>query len=158
MYYMPLHLYVRKGDARFDNNYERANQSDVKFAVIDGDISSVARAADFPGASEISVPQLSSGADLFMLVAAKKADAVELDPDTFAGYVSHNPDILRQAAGRPIRVMAVGLPIPANEPAFKSMLNTTLAYLQDSGFLEKTLKKYEPNISPLRISKHYMEP
>ena len=158
IFYSTAHLFVRKDDTRFDNNFERANRPDIKLAALDGEFSSIGAAETFPKATLVTLPALSANVDLYMTVAGNKADAVMQDPYTFANYNATNPGIIRPAAGPPLRVVATGMLIPANEPAFKAMLNTTLAYLHDSGFIDKTLKKYEGAIKSLRVAKPYALP
>jgi ABC-type amino acid transport substrate-binding protein len=155
--YLPLNLYVRADDQRFDNDRNAANKPETKFAVIDGDISAVASNEDFPLATKVSLPQMSNGSDLFMMLTSKKVDAVEIDPDTYAAFAAANPNMVKQAMDKPIRVEAMGFPIPANEPAFKSMLNVTLDYLHDNGFIEKAIRRYEGRMNPVLIAKHYRE-
>ncbi|NTU76598.1 MAG: transporter substrate-binding domain-containing protein, partial [Alphaproteobacteria bacterium] len=155
--YSPIYMYVRQDDTRFDQDFERANQPDVTFAIMDGEFSSVAANENFPKAKQTSVLQLLNSADLYMAVAGKKADAVVQDPFTFEAYNKNNPGVLRAAGNKPLRVLSAGIPLPANEPAFKAMLDTTLDYLLDSGFVEKLCKKYEGNTRYFRPAKHYQE-
>jgi polar amino acid transport system substrate-binding protein len=155
--YLPIHLYVRKGDARFDATYERANKPDITFATLDGSYASTAAHEGFPAAAKTTLPQLSHAADLFMAVATKKADLVVEDPFSFHNYAASNPDQLRPVTGKPLHVLAIGFPLPANEPALKAMLNTTLAYLHDSRFIDKTLKKYDDPVKFIRVAKPYAE-
>jgi ABC-type amino acid transport substrate-binding protein len=157
LFFIPAYLYVRKDDARFDNNYDRANQPDIKFAAIDGDFEDIITNERFPAAGKYGLPQVAVGADLFLAVADKKADAVALDPNSFADYNTTNPDKLRPAAGKPLSVFEVGMPIPPNEPAFKAMLNTTIAYLHNNGFIGKTLDNYEGSIKSVRVAKTYAD-
>ncbi|MDD5586301.1 MAG: transporter substrate-binding domain-containing protein [Alphaproteobacteria bacterium] len=153
--YMPVHLFVRKDDKRFDNNYERANSPDVAFSIMDGEFSAIGAEENFPKAAKVAIPQLSTITDLYIAVAAKKADVVVEEPFSFADYDAANPGLLRVAEGGPLRIMAIGFPIPADEPALKATLDTTLAYLHDSGFIDKTLKKHEGAAKSLRVAKPY---
>ncbi|MDR3425367.1 MAG: transporter substrate-binding domain-containing protein [Alphaproteobacteria bacterium] len=155
--YLPVYLFVRKDDSRFDNNYARANNPDVTMATMDGEFSAIGASENFPAAHTAAVPQLSSVTDLYVMVATKKADAVVEDQGSFAEYDASNPGVLRRAEGAPVRVLDIGMMIPANEPAFKAMLNTTLGYLRDSGFVDKTLDKYETKIKSLRVAKPYAQ-
>jgi ABC-type amino acid transport substrate-binding protein len=156
--FSPIYMYVRKDDTRFDNNFEAANDPHVSFAILDGEFSSIGANENFPAATKVSIPQLLNSADLYMAVATKKADAVIQDPYTFADYDAANPGVLRAAGNRPMRLIAVGMPIPANEPALKATLDTTIAYLQDSDFIDKLLKKYEGKVRIYRSAKAYAEP
>jgi len=157
IFYAPFNLYVRKDDMRFDNNFDLANQPDIKFSGLDGGYSSTAADELFSKATKLYLPQLSGSADLYMMVASKKVDAVISDPYTFSRFDAANPGALRAAAGKPLLVLSLGLSIPSNEPAFKSMLNTTIDYLHNSGFVDKVLKKYEGAEASLRVAKPYEE-
>jgi len=145
----------RKDDSRFDDNLMSANNPDVKFAVLDGELSSISAEENFPASSRTSIPQLLNSSDLYMTVASKKADAVIQDPYSFADFDTSNPDLLRPAGNKPLRLLAVGFPIPENEPALKSVLDITMSYILDNGFVDNTLKKYEEKARIYRVAKPY---
>lgn len=155
--YMPIHLFARKDDLRFENNYERANKPDVTFSIMDGEFSAIGANEHFPDAARVAIPQLASITDLYIAVASKKADLVVEEPMSFEDYNETNPGALHKVAGGPLSVLAIGFPIPPNEPALKDALNTTLAYLRDSGFVDKALKKHEGSEKALRVAKPYVE-
>jgi polar amino acid transport system substrate-binding protein len=155
--YLPINMYVRKDDTRFDQDFDLANKPEIKFASLDGEFSSIGAAENFPASTKVSVPQLSTPADLFMSVETKKADAVLQDPFVFEEYNKKNPGVLRPAGNKVLRALACGMPIPANEAALKDTLDTTIAYLQDSGFIEKLMKKYEGDAKYVRPAKNYAE-
>ncbi|MFA5040205.1 MAG: ABC transporter substrate-binding protein [Bdellovibrionales bacterium] len=155
--YTPVYLYVRKDDTRFDNNFERANQPDITLAIMDGELSGIAANENFPSAKQTTILQLLNSADLFMAVANKKADAVVQDPFSFETYDKNNPGILRPTGNTPLRMLAAGMPLPANEPALKAMIDTTINYLIDSGYVDKLFRKYEGNFKYFRAAKHYQE-
>jgi ABC-type amino acid transport substrate-binding protein len=155
--YLPAYLYVRKDDTRFDNDLNVANSPDIKLAALDGEFSSIGAAEGFPQSSRFSMPQLTTAADQFMAVAAQKADGVIQDPFVFELYDKANPNQLKPAGNKMVRVVACGFPIPANEPQFKQVLDDTLAYLQDNGFIEKLMKKYEGDVKFVRRAKNYAE-
>ena len=157
IFYLPIYLYVRNDDTRFDNGFEPANDPGVTFAVMDGEFSSIGAYELFPASTKVSIPQLLNGADLFMAVATKKADALIQDPYAFVDYNAANPGILRPAGNKPLRLLAVSMPIPGNEPALKATLDTTIAYLHDSGFIDKMLKKYDSKARIFRLAKPYTE-
>ena len=155
--YSPVFVYVRKDDARFDNNVERVNRPDVGVVATEGQFIGLVAIEEFPKAKIIYLPQLSTLTDQYMTVTAGKADATLSSPHSFAKYSATNPGVLRPMADKPVRLLAMSLPIPANEPAFKAILNTTLAYLHDSGFIDKTLKKYDDPVKFIRVAKPYAE-
>jgi polar amino acid transport system substrate-binding protein len=155
--YLPLYLYVRADDKRFDQDFAAANKPEIKLAALDGEFSAIGAAENFPQAARFSVPQLSTSADLFMAVTSKKADAVLQDPETFNGFAKNNPGQLKPAGNKPLRMLPCGFPMPLNEPAFKNAMDATLAYLQDSGFIDATLKKYEGEVRYTRPASGFAE-
>lgn len=157
MFYHSIELYVRKDDTRFDNAFDHVNRPDIKVAAMDGQYSGIAANENFPDATHVSLPQMLNSMDLLMMVTTKKADVVAMDPHSFAVFEKTNPSLLRPAKGGPLRMVATGFPLPPDEPAFKDMINTTLAYLHDSGFIDKTLKKYDNPVPFIRVAKPYEE-
>lgn len=139
----PAYFYARKDDTRFDNNVAAANAKDVKIVSQDGGFSQIIAQEDFPQASTDDLPQVSSSADMFNEVVARKGDLTVAEPFTFAGYNKANPDKLRQVAGPPLRITPVAFTLPAGALDFKAALDTTLDFLQGSGFLDKVYRKYE---------------
>lgn len=157
LFFSPATMYVRQDDNRFDNHYERANDPAIKFIHVEGMYTALVADEEFPAATKDTLPQLTNGVEQFVAVAAKKADAVVADPLAFANYSANNPNVIRAVLGKPLRVTAMALPLPVNEPSFKAAINNTLAYLQTSGFVDKTLKKYEASVKFIRVAKPYQE-
>ncbi|MDD5586299.1 MAG: ABC transporter substrate-binding protein [Alphaproteobacteria bacterium] len=155
VFYMPAYLYVRKDDTRFDKDIMAANKPEIRFAGIDGEISGIWAQERFPLARKVALPELVSVNDLFLAVLSKKADAFIDDYGTFIEWNRNNPGKMRIAGGTMLSVTALGMPIPANEPAFKATLDTTIAYLIDSGFVDKVLDKYEGTRKMPRVARPY---
>jgi cyclohexadienyl dehydratase len=156
LFYFPAYLYARKNDRRFDNNYARADDPKVKFAILDGNFSSTATYQNFPKAAKLATPEMASVPELFVEVAAGKADVVVSDPASFASYDKNNPGKLRTVVGNPLQVMAGVFLLPAKEEALKNAIDSTLAYLQGTGYLDKLLRKYEtPEVKFLDLATPY---
>ena len=156
--YLPLFVFVRTGDTRFDNNYAALNKPDVKLAVTDGDISDVISRAQFPDAEKVAVTQMASGAQLIEEVAVKKADAVITEPFSLESYMANNPNKIKAAAGEPLRTLSMAFPLPPNEPAFKNMIDGALAELFDTGIMDSIFTHYETGSAKvLRIAKPYQQ-
>jgi len=156
--YIPMYVFVRSGDTRFDNDYTKLNKPDVKLATADGDYSDVIAQAQFPDAQKVAVTQMASGAQLIEEVASKKADAVVTEPFSLQSYMANNPGKIQAAAGAPIRTLSIAFPVPPNEPAFKSMIDGALAELFDTGKLDNIFTHYETGSAKvLRIAKPYQQ-
>lgn len=156
LFYFPAYLYARNDEHRFDEHYERADDPYIKLAVLDGNFSNTAAYQHFPKAQKVTAPEMTTVPDLFVSLATRKADLVVSDPGSFANYKKANPGILRQVAGKPLQVMAAVFLLPAREQDLKNAVDATLAYLQDIGFVDGLLKKYEsPDIQFLYLEKPY---
>jgi ABC-type amino acid transport substrate-binding protein len=158
LFYSPSYLYVREGDTRFDNHYERVNRPDIKLSELDGEFSSVAHKEFFPQAAGMALPQTATGADIFSVVASGKADAVASDPYSFADFIANNPHSLRQVKGKPLLILGVGMPMVAGEPELKNAIDTTLSYLVNTGYVDKVLNQYPSAAASWRVAVPYREP
>jgi ABC-type amino acid transport substrate-binding protein len=159
VFYHPAYLYARADDHRFDGNYDAANNDAITFAAVDGDFSSLAPQQIFTKAKRLDLPQLSTGADLYMQLVNKKADLVAQEPFSFADFDKGNKGLLRQVSGAPLQVSPVSIPLPAREGDLKEVMDVTLTYLHDNGFIEGLFKKYEESegMKFLRQAKPYTE-
>lgn len=142
--YQPIYAYGRADDMRFDNNLDAINNTDTIIATIDGEMSSLIAAKDFPQAKTLQLTQLSSVSESFLNVINKKADVEFTDPASFAEYAAKNPDKLRRIPSKiPLRVFGVPLAIARGQDEFRDMINTSTTELLASGTIEKIIKKYE---------------
>lgn len=145
LFYVPIYLYAREGDARFDDNYAAANDPAVKFAYLDGEYSQTAATDFFPKAQSVSTAGLTDGAtQIFMDIASGKADLTATEPTTGKLFMDANPGKIRQAAGDPLVLFPVAMPVPQGEYKFRRMLDITLKNLHDKKYVEGLLKKYLP--------------
>jgi polar amino acid transport system substrate-binding protein len=140
-----LGVWVRADDHRFDKDPSLLNDPGVTLGVLDGEMSSVIAQTEFPKAKLCTLPQLADISQSLLNVETKKADACFVELAIAADYLKHNPGKLRNiAADRPFRVFGNAVMFKHNEPAFKSLVNNLFADLQQTGFIDKLIKKYEP--------------
>ena len=96
-YYVPLHLYVRADDMRFDGmSVAQLNDPAYTVAILEGGVTSIMQRYYLPLAKIHELPQLTSPAELFTSLADKKADFLLYDRFTFEDYNAHNPGRLRR--------------------------------------------------------------
>ena len=153
-----VEAYVRADDTRFDNNLVAMNSSDVKIATSDGSVSGTIGRTDFPKAQIVSLPNLSDYAQVIENVATKKADVVFIETPKAMEYLAHNPGKIKKVLpGNPVRVYRTVYGLKQNEIRLKSMMDTTLQEMMDSGFVDKTLQNYEPQDGHIfyRLNKLY---
>ena len=145
VYYSGVGAYVRKDDSRFDASITAINSPDVRIVTIDGETGDLIARTQFPKAKRISLPQLTDISRLFLEVSTRKADVLFAEP--FYGYkfLETNPGSVKNvAADQPIRVLGNCYMFKKSEPQLKHMLDVAIEDLQNSGFVDRVIKDYEP--------------
>ncbi|MDP9195772.1 MAG: ABC transporter substrate-binding protein [Pseudomonadota bacterium] len=140
--YMPFYLFSRADDARFDNNFSAINKKEIRFASIDGELGSTILGNEFPLATAVSLPQMSDGGQLVETVATGKADVTTTEAVVALTYMENNPDKLKIVPGGPLRTMSFSLALPLGESRLKTVLNFTLQYMLDEGFVDRIYRKH----------------
>lgn len=158
VFFSPFRMYAKAGDTRFDNALEKANDPSVRYAQMDGEFGAIIRSEVFPRTQSVSLPAMSSPAELMMTLATGKADITVTDPVQFILFNRKNPGKIHEVAGKPVRVISLTYSVPPGEERFKSVLNVTLDTLLEDGFIDRVLKQ-EPEYdqSLLRPSRPYEE-
>jgi ABC-type amino acid transport substrate-binding protein len=160
LYYSPISIFVRKDDNRWDNveSWSVFNDPKVRISTIDGGTGEVIVRNNFPKATRVSLPQMTEFSQSFMDVVHKKADLLFLEP--FYGYKfsETNPNTIKNIAEKkPLRMFGNCYMFKQGEDEFQNMINIVLEDLQNSGFIEDLIKKYEkyPN-TIVRVNKPYL--
>lgn len=157
VYYSGIGMYVRANDNRFDKDWGKINSPDIKVGVIDGETSSVIAAQDFPNAQKYSSVQLTDISQKFLDLETKKCDVVFTEPFYAYEYEKNNPGTIKNiAAETPIRLFGNCYMFRKNEFQMKHMLDVAIQDLINSGFVQKTITKYEPSPNLFyRVAKPY---
>ena len=160
LYYSPVIVMVRANEHRFSDNQELLNNVAIKFSIKDGDVSASYAESFFSQSSRISIPQLADTSQLLDDVAKGKSDAVINSLELFYQYLEKNPDSLKELSpGNPIQSSANTFMLPPNDYQLKMMFDVTLQDLHNTGFIEKTIRKYVQNPSTVyRVAKPYQSP
>src|SRR5688572_14133278 len=80
LYSVPFHFsgvgaFVRADDTRFDGSgFEKLNSPDVRVSTMDGEMSGIIAAQDFPKAKPVSITQLGDSSQLLLELTHNKAD------------------------------------------------------------------------------------
>jgi|ERR1700733_1192568 len=143
IYYSAIGAYVRKGDKRFQD-LSKLNNPGVRIATIDGEMSSIIAASDFPQAQTVSSPQLSDNSQLLLNVASGRADVTFVEPYIAALYLKNQPNAVENiAANSPVRFFPTTIMFRKNEAAFGSMLAVAIQEQINSGALSQAFAKYQ---------------
>ena len=145
LFFSGIGIYVRANDTRFDGSPERINSPTIRVATVDGEMSDIIARSDFALASRVSHPQLSDVGQLLLDVADGKADATFVEPYIAQLFEKSHPGALKNiVAAHPIRVFPNTMMLRIDEPELRSMLDTALAELLNSGFVDESLRRYSP--------------
>lgn len=145
-FYSPVMLYARANDSRFDDSFDLAKLNDpvYKFAEFDGELSQIAQQEDFPKASTLQFPQFTPVSDLALSVVTGKADVTIIERGVANAYMANNPGTLKEIGhGRPVRIFGDTWQFAFGEPALRQIIDNAVTDMLQSGFVEKTLRKYE---------------
>ncbi len=144
LFYNAYEVYVRQNDNRFTNDLQLLNREAVTIATIDGyHVQDLARKR-FPRARLLTHPDMCDGGQVMLDVVTKKADVTFADPSLAALFLKSHPGTIKNIAKKPISIEANTMMFKIGEPAFKSMLDTALTELINTGYVDTVLNKYEP--------------
>jgi len=161
IYYSPIFAYVKAGDRRFSGG--KLGQLDsprYSIACMDGETAQVIAREDFPQAKNTALPQLTDAAQLLLTVSTGKADVTFAEPILVGEFLKHNPQAVERVEGaRPLRVFPNCWMFRRNQMAFKSMLDTALDQLVNSGEIDKLISRYESTPATIyRVALPYRVP
>lgn len=144
IFYSPINLYTYYGNAKFDYQLPIINSPDVKISSIDGEISQIIANNDFPRSHQISVSQLGGVVSALMDIANKKTDIAIIEASGAIEFMQKNKNKIQEVKmNQPLRTFGNCMMIAKGQDKFKSMLNTSLTELQNTGFIDKIISKYE---------------
>lgn len=144
VYFSPIKAYVKAGNSAFDGKLSAINLKSVRIATIDGEMTSIISAADFPQARADSHPQTTDIAQMLLEVSSGKADITFVEPAVAEGFLEKNPNMVEEVKNiAAIRVFPNVLMISKDEPKLLSTLNTAMEEVANTGVIDRVLAKYE---------------
>jgi len=146
VYYSGIGIYVRKGDRRFVGKTAAINDPKLRIATIDGETADLIARTQFPLAQRVSLPQLSDISETFLQVSTGKADVAFAEPFFGSAFLKANPGVITNIAETtPIKTLGNCYMMKPGEPQLKQALDVAIEDLQNSGFIDQLLDKYEPS-------------
>lgn len=144
IYYSPINSYVRAGNTAFDDKPNSINAEAVKIAALDGEMTSIIAKFDYPKAKLNTLPQTADVSQVLLDVSTGKADVTFVEPAIANEFLAANPGSIQEVAGLPpVRVFPNVFMVGKGEVALTSTLNIAIDELYNTGFVEKTIAKYE---------------
>jgi polar amino acid transport system substrate-binding protein len=145
LFYSPIMAYTRANEKRFDGSIATANNSSVKIATIDGEMSDIISRSEFNNATRVSLPQNADVSQALLNVEQKKADLSFVEPYVADKFLQNNPGTLRRVTtDKPLRIFGNCYVFRRGQGEFKQMLNTAIDELENSGFVDRLVSKYAP--------------
>ena len=142
--YSVLDAFVRTDDNRFNADITKINDKSIKIATVDGEISQIVAQNQFPNATNLSLPQMSDLGASLLNVADNKADVAFVEPYVASNFLKNNPGKVKDITlGKPLLTYGNSMMIRKGDSEFKSMLDTSLTELINSGFVNTEMTKYE---------------
>lgn len=144
IYYSVVKAYTRAENSSFDGNIKKIDSSDITISTIDGEMTSIIASSDFPNAKTASLAQTSDISQVLLEVASGKADLSFVEPAIAQEYIKNNPNKIKAIEGvQPLRVFPNVMMINKGEEKFLSMINTAIGELNNNGYVDKIINKYE---------------
>jgi len=134
---------VRADDTRFEN-IEDLNRDDIKVAVIQGEYGHIYAQKYLPKA-ELVV--LEKSADLTMplvTVTSGQADVGLSTSDVVSEYVAVHSELKDLFSDQPYSTTPITWAVRSDDQELLNFLDNAISYLEATGFLDATAKKYEP--------------
>lgn len=144
VFYTAMHGYVRADDDRFKGkSLSEIDNPQVSIVVQDGDFSYQLAKRSFPSAKIVSLPQLASEADKLTNVVTGKADIVFSENLMIEAFNENNEKKLKRIPfEQPLSIYANVIPVSIDELKLKEMLDSTIAYMHDTGKIEQITKEF----------------
>ena len=144
LYYSGIGIYVRQNENRFDETLKGLNEQGIKISTIDGEMSDIIARNQFPSAQRVSLPQTADVSQLLLNVSQGRADLTFVEPYIANQFLKNNPGTIKNIVDqKPIRVFGNTVMFKRGQMEFKSMLDTTIEELINSGFVDKLVDRYE---------------
>ncbi|HYB99735.1 MAG TPA: transporter substrate-binding domain-containing protein [Candidatus Limnocylindrales bacterium] len=152
--------YARTDDHRFDGDIDKANDSSITVATIDGEMAQTIAKIVLPSAHIASLPQLTEFSQMIEEVISGKADLTFLGLAAARRYQAKNPGKIRNVLpDRPVRVFPTAIMLPPDQWRLKRVLDLALGEMLDNGEIDRIVSKYEEVAgSHYRVAAPYRAP
>ncbi len=153
--YNGLEAFVRGNDTRFDQNFTRLDRPDVRLAVLENTAVGNLSVRLLPHATPYALPASGTDMDALLTVGTGKADIAFDAPGIASSYMKNNPgQIKRLRPDHPYALMGTVLTVGADDFRLLHVLNTSLAELRNTGFLQAAIHRANERIPGAFVEDH----
>lgn len=136
---------VRADDARFSDNLEDFNKSDITIGAMDGDTSLTIGKAAFPKAKFSVLPETGDYSVLLQELIEKKIDMVPWERNSAYQFNLRNPGKIKVVKTKePLGLMPSELAVAPKERDLMDFLNALIEDMQNTGEMKRLLDKWVP--------------
>lgn len=157
--YTALFAYVRVGDERFDHSLDALDDHSLRIALLNNQPLSQTIINLYPKAIHNGFDDSRDFSSLLESIADGKSDIAIGTLVSGKSYIDRNPGKIKILTKSPVETTPLSLfAVELNDQGLANLLNTSIQSLQNSGFIEKTLRKHEGGLdSYLLVRKPYQE-
>ncbi|MDI9338410.1 MAG: transporter substrate-binding domain-containing protein [Alphaproteobacteria bacterium] len=153
IYFSPIGIFVRYDDNRFNNNFSQINNPNVRIIGVEAEINGEIARTNFPRAQLIELPQNSTITDFIAGVVDNRGDVTFIEPMFAYDYDRRHPNKIKNITSHnPIRQYANSYMFKHGDTALQSFLNKNIKNLNDSGIIERIIRRY--NCSDFIVMTH----
>jgi len=134
---------ARTDETRF-KKFEDLNQEGIKIAVIQGEYVHIYAKRYLPKATLVVLEKSSDLTMSLVAVTSGKADVALSTSETIASYTKRHPEIKDLFPNKPFATTPASWAVRKEDQALLNFLDNALRYLKATGFLEATIKEYQP--------------
>ena len=143
VHYNPVYAYARADDARFSGKAESIDKPGIRIVVQDGDVTAELARRNFPQAQFVTLAQTASSSEMYMNVTTGKADiAFGEDVSVSTFNKAQKTKLKKIPLPRPVVIYGSSLAVGIHETALKEMLDTTVAYLLNTGKIDEIMTRF----------------
>lgn len=137
-----LYGYVKKGDARFNDDLSVLNSNEYKITSLDGEMAMFIAQEDYPNAQIVALPQLSSYSEVFLNIVQGKADISFNEPSAVEDFLKSHPNSLDRVSSEPVRSFGNSFAFNKEGVELREKWDKAVQELIDEGEIQRILEKH----------------
>lgn len=145
VYFSPIGVFVRDNDNRFEKNYSKINDPNIKIAAVQGEVNNEIGKTDFPLANLDPFTDDVDVSQLFLEIKTGRKDVTFAEPMFAHDYIQKNPNTIKNIGlTNPIRNYPNSFLVKKGEKDLIVFLNSEIRKLATDGTIDLILERYSP--------------
>ncbi|MGE3769837.1 MAG: substrate-binding periplasmic protein [Bdellovibrionales bacterium] len=143
-YYQGVFAFGRADETRFAAGPQAMNRPDIRFVILEGEMSQIIAREDYPKAQAILLPGLSGAPSRLIDVVSGKGDVALHEMSVFEQYNAANPGKAKPLFKDALRISGAAIAFPKDDFDLIHMINTNIDVMVNTGIVDRILDKYDP--------------